>query len=79
MFDWMRRIERWAFFRKYDEAIIHFKKCLGLTPRSPQTLIAIGFVHALQGNYGQAIEYLHQVRILSLGISSAMKMFRASG
>jgi len=50
-------------FRKYDEAIIHFKKCLGLTPRNPQTLIAIGFVHALQGNYGQAIEYLHQVII----------------
>jgi tetratricopeptide (TPR) repeat protein len=44
--------------RKYDEAIVHFKKCLGLTPRNPQTLIAIGFVHALQGNYGQAIEYL---------------------
>lgn len=40
---------------------MHFKKCLGLTPRNPQTLIAIGFVHALQGNYGQAIEYLHQV------------------
>jgi hypothetical protein len=35
-----------------------------LTPRNPQTLIAIGFVHALQGNYGQAIEYLHQVTIL---------------
>jgi tetratricopeptide (TPR) repeat protein len=50
--------------RKYDEAIVHFKKCLGLTPRNPQTLIAIGFVHALQGNYGQAIEYLHQVTIL---------------
>jgi len=50
--------------RKYDEAIVHFKKCLGLTPRNPQTLIAIGFVHALQGNYGQAIEYLHQVKIL---------------
>jgi tetratricopeptide (TPR) repeat protein len=47
--------------RKYDEAIVNFKKCLGLTPRNPQTLIAIGFVHALQGNYGQAIEYLHQV------------------
>ena len=52
--------------RKYDEAIVHFKKCLGLTPRNPQTLIAIGFVHALQGNYGQAIEYLHQVIILIL-------------
>jgi tetratricopeptide (TPR) repeat protein len=50
--------------RKYDEAIVHFKKCLGLTPRNPQTLIAIGFVHALQGNYGQAIEYLHQVNYL---------------
>jgi tetratricopeptide (TPR) repeat protein len=50
--------------RKYDEAIVNFKKCLGLTPRNPQTLIAIGFVHALQGNYGQAIEYLHQVTIL---------------
>ncbi len=49
--------------RKYEEAIVHFKKCLGLTPRNPQTLIAIGFVHALQGNYGQAIEYLHQVII----------------
>ena len=54
------------FIRKYDEAIIHFKKCLGLTPRSPQTLIAIGFVHALQGNYGQAIEYLHQVNFYFL-------------
>jgi len=52
-----------CLIRKYDEAIIHFKKCLGLTPRNPQTLIAIGFVHALQGNYGQAIEYLHQVII----------------
>lgn len=44
---------------------MHFKKCLGLTPRNPQTLIAIGFVHALQGNYGQAIEYLHQVKLSS--------------
>lgn len=50
-----------CFFRYYDQAIVHFKKCLGLTPRNPQTLIAIGFVHALQGSYGQAIEYLHQV------------------
>lgn len=55
-------------FRKYDEAIGHFKKCLGLTPRNPQTLISIGFVHALQGNYGQAIEYLHQVMIVFLSL-----------
>ncbi|CAF1024584.1 unnamed protein product [Rotaria sp. Silwood1] len=60
--------------KKYDEAIIHFKKCLGLTPRNPQTLIAIGFVHALQGNYGQAIEYLHQGLWLSPASSFAQTL-----
>lgn len=53
---------------------MHFKKCLGLTPRNPQTLIAIGFVHALQGNYGQAIEYLHQGLWLSPASSFAQTL-----
>ncbi|CAF1224232.1 unnamed protein product [Adineta steineri] len=60
--------------KKYEEAITHFKKCLGLTPRNPQTLIAIGFVHALQGNYGQAIEYLHQGLWLSPASSFAQTL-----
>ncbi|CAF0726719.1 unnamed protein product [Didymodactylos carnosus] len=60
--------------KKYDESISYFKKCLGLTPRNPHTLIAIGFVHALQGNYGEAIQYLHQGLWLSPASSFAQTL-----
>lgn len=49
--------------RKYAEALDYHRQALVLIPQNASTYSAIGYIHSLMGNFENAVDYFHTVRL----------------
>ena len=59
------RVKLYLFvYRRYEESLEYHRQALILSPQSSSTLSSIGYVHALIGNYSDAVDYFHKVTFI---------------
>lgn len=68
--------------RKYAEALDYHRQALVLIPQNASTYSAIGYIHSLMGNFENAVDYFHTVRLLfvprTLSLVESYHLFETS-